>query len=512
MPADFPRDLDRVCMYLRKSRTDIEAEARGEGETLSKHRKALMELANHFRYNVRAIYQEIVSGERIADRPEMQKMLQEVEAGKWQAVLCMDLDRLGRGDMIDQGTIFNAFKDSNTLIITPRKVYDLDDELDEEWSEFEAFMARRELKIITRRLQRGRIASVKEGKYIGTRPPFGYDKSPEGILIPNKDAEIVKMIFNWYVNGENGERMGSTKIARRLNEMGIKSNLQKKEWEPSVVLFILQNEVYIGRIQWRKTYQDKSRNKSHARPREEWIDVQGKHEPIIDEELFYAAQEIMKKRTIIPSKKKPRNPLAGLIICGKCGRRMVMNGGAGRVLMIACVNQNCNNKSTSYSIFEEKFLAVIEEELKNLELKQAEIEKEAAALASDRVVPAALLTDLETKLAELQKQKSRIQDLLEQGVYDVPTYIERNRVLSERIDAVKKSLSEVEKEISEAKEREKTRMMIIPTIRHVLDAYRATNDVTKKNALLKTIIEKAVYIKDKSAKLDDFTLDIHFRI
>lgn len=180
--------------------------------------------------------------------------------------------------------------------------------------------------------------------------------------------------------------------------------------------------------------------------------------------------------------------------------------------MIACVNQNCNNKSTSYSIFEEKFLAVIEEELKNLELKQAEIEKEAAALASDRVVPAALLTDLETKLAELQKQKSRIQDLLEQGVYDVPTYIERNRVLSERIDAVKKSLSEVEKEISEAKEREKTRMMIIPTIRHVLDAYGATNDVTKKNALLKTIIEKAVYIKDKSAKLDDFTLDIHFRI
>lgn len=512
MPADFPKDLDRVCMYLRKSRADIEAEARGEGETLSKHRKALTELANHFRYNVRAIYQEIVSGERIADRPEMQKLLQEVEAGKWQAVLCMDLDRLGRGDMIDQGIIFNAFKGSDTLIITPRKVYDLDDELDEEWSEFEAFMARRELKIITRRLQRGRVASVKEGKYIGTRPPFGYNKNSEGILVPNKDAEIVRMIFNWYVYGENGERMGSTKIARRLNEMGVKSYLLGKTWEPSVVLTILQNEVYIGRIQWRKSFRDKSRKKGYTRPREEWIDVEGKHEPIIDKELFYAAQEIMRKRTIVPTKKKPRNPLAGLIVCGKCGRRMVMKGGAGRVLMIACVNQYCNNKSTTYHIFEEKFLAAVEEELNNLELKQEEIEKEAAAAASENVVPTALVTDLETQLAELQKQRSRLQDLLEQGVYDVPTYIERNQVLSERIDAVKKSLCEIQKEIFEAKERERTRMTIIPTIRHVLDAYRATDDVTKKNALLKTIIERAVYIKEKGARLDNFTLDIHFRI
>jgi len=112
LPAEFPKDLSRTALYLRKSRSDVEAEAQGEGETLSKHKKALLEVANRNRLNVINIREEIVSGEHISDRPEMQRLLQEVEAGEYDAVLCMDLDRLGRGDMIDQGTILAAFKSS----------------------------------------------------------------------------------------------------------------------------------------------------------------------------------------------------------------------------------------------------------------------------------------------------------------------------------------------------------------------------------------------------------------
>src|SRR5690606_39883490 len=74
----------------------------------------------------------------------------------------------------EQIIIMKNYQRSGTKIITTRKVYDIRNEMDEEWTEFEAFMARRELKTITRRLQRGRIQSVKEGNYIGTRPPYGY--------------------------------------------------------------------------------------------------------------------------------------------------------------------------------------------------------------------------------------------------------------------------------------------------------------------------------------------------
>ena len=77
---------------------------------------------------------------------EMQRLLQACEAGHVQAVLCMDIDRLGRGSMAEQGYILDTFKKSRVRLITPRKAYDLHNDLDETYSEFESFIARQELK------------------------------------------------------------------------------------------------------------------------------------------------------------------------------------------------------------------------------------------------------------------------------------------------------------------------------------------------------------------------------
>ena len=82
-------------MYLRKSRADVEAEARGEGETLKRHEKTLLELAKKMNIVIGHIYREIVSGESIAARPEVQNLLSSVEAGMWKGVLVMEMERLG---------------------------------------------------------------------------------------------------------------------------------------------------------------------------------------------------------------------------------------------------------------------------------------------------------------------------------------------------------------------------------------------------------------------------------
>ncbi|PGS81874.1 recombinase family protein, partial [Bacillus anthracis] len=130
---------------LRKSRADLEAEARGEGETLAKHRTTLLKIAKEMNLNGLSVREEIVSGESLVKRPEMLALLEEIEDNKYDVVLCMDMDRLGRGGMKEQGIILETFKRSNTKIMTPRKTYDLNDEWDEEYSEFEAFMARKEV-------------------------------------------------------------------------------------------------------------------------------------------------------------------------------------------------------------------------------------------------------------------------------------------------------------------------------------------------------------------------------
>ena len=119
------------AIYLRKSRMDKEAEERGEGETLARHEKALLELAKRQKLNVTKIYREIVSGETIAARPVMQELLVDVECGKWDGVLVMEVERLARGDTVDQGIMAQTIKFSDTKIITPDKTYNPNNEFDE---------------------------------------------------------------------------------------------------------------------------------------------------------------------------------------------------------------------------------------------------------------------------------------------------------------------------------------------------------------------------------------------
>ena len=164
------------CMYLRKSRVDVEAELHGEGDTLARHKKSLAETASRLKLPVDTLYEEIVSGETISARPVMQRLLTEVEQNLWDGVFVMEVERLARGDTIDQGIVAQAFKYSSTRIITPSKIYDPNNEFDEEYFEFGLFMSRREYKTINRRLQRGRLASVQEGKYVGSQAPYGYVK------------------------------------------------------------------------------------------------------------------------------------------------------------------------------------------------------------------------------------------------------------------------------------------------------------------------------------------------
>ncbi len=101
--------MNEYAIYLRKSRADIEAEAHGEGETLLRHEKTLLDMARKLNLNITEIYREIVSGETIAARPVMQLLLSEVEQGKWKGVLVMEVERLARGDTIDQGIVSQAF-------------------------------------------------------------------------------------------------------------------------------------------------------------------------------------------------------------------------------------------------------------------------------------------------------------------------------------------------------------------------------------------------------------------
>lgn len=496
----------KIAIYLRKSRADEELEKTvGQGETLTKHKKALLKIAKERKFNIIEIKEEIVSGESLFHRPKMIELLNDVEAKKYDGVLVMDMQRLGRGDMQDQGIILKTFKESNTKIITPQKTYDLNNDFDEEYSEFEAFMSRKELKMITRRMQGGRQRSVEEGNYLGTAPPLGYDIEKIGrtrTLKPNDYADVVKLIFKRYNEG-----YGTGAIASELNSLGYKS-ATGKEFERSSILFILKNLVYIGKITWKKKEQKKSLvpgklRDTRTRDKSEWIIVDGKHPAIIDETTFFEVQKKLEDKYHVPYQliNGIANPLAGIIICGVCGNKMVLRKYGNKAPHIIC-NKKCGCKSSRFDYIENAVLEHLKKYYYELDIIIKEKEKEDKSEIYKKQIQL-----LSKELKTLKIQKNNIFDLFEQGKYDEEMFIERSSNVSSRIESISSQLDILENELK----KEKKTSITSQEIKDVIDGYYLAG-IKEKNELLKSILFKVEYIKNKNQKNDEFDIKLFPKI
>ena len=214
--------MEQYAKYLRKSRFDRDYAEASIEETLQRHEAILDKLALERGYYVSKTYYEVVSGESISARPEVQKLLEEVNAGIYAGVLVVDLERLARGNGADQAYISQIFQFSGTKIITPTKVYDPSNEFDEEYFEFGLFMSRREYKTINRRLIRGRESSATEGKYLGSIAPYGYQraklKNEKGYTLEPlpEEADAVRRIFSMELQNK-----GTKLITNTLNDLHV---------------------------------------------------------------------------------------------------------------------------------------------------------------------------------------------------------------------------------------------------------------------------------------------------
>lgn len=504
----------QYCLYLRKSRADLEAEARGEGETLKRHEQILLELAKKLNLNITKIYREIVSGETIAARPVMQQLLVDVEQGMWDGVLVMEIERLARGDTIDQGIVAQTFKYSNAKIITPMKTYDPQNEFDEEYFEFGLFMSRREYKTINRRLQNGRIASVKEGKYMGNVPPYGYVRkklqNDKGYTLEPfpEQADIVRLIFELYTKGElqpdgTYKRLGTSLIARKLNDLHIPP-AKADIWVTSSIQNILRNPVYVGKIRWnwRQTVKKMVDGQiEKTRPRKgpnEYLLSDGIHEALVDEQTWNLAQEFLSNN---PSKPAPKgmpikNPLAGMVVCGFCGRKMVRRPYANsqQADTLICYSTACPNVSAPLHLVEERVLQSLEEWLENYKIKWSRDNKNKTAESTQLEIKKSAVNKLNEQIKTLEKQMSSLYDLLEQGVYSTDVFLERSKIINDRLEKAQKDRDMLLDNLKSG-QRMNEDSIAIPKIEKILQLYKSTDDPVLKNKLLKEVLDKVVYTK-----------------
>ena len=487
------------CMYLRKSRADLEAEARGEGETLARHFQTLTLLAARLNLYVPpdAVYREIVSGDTIAARPMMQRLLQEVTDGKWEGVLCTEVERLARGDTIDQGMVAQAFKLSDTKIITPAKTYDPNNEMDEEYFEFSLFMARREYKAIKRRMQAGRAASVREGHYVGGKRPFGYEvvkcKGEKGYTLQQipEEARIVRMVFDMYLN----QGMGTANIAHRLTALG-STTYNGHEWDANNVRKMLKQPIYAGYVQWLKRESKPARNAEGGitqRPfSDRYILAKGKHEPIVSEEDFNRVQSVAASRRLISHVQNQHvaNPLAGLCKCALCGYAMRRRPNPSGVFL-ACTTPSCKNSSIQFDV---ALAAVLDGLRAWVDEYSGKAPDPAPAAPDHRDELAAARAALDTA----RRQLTTAMEMLERRVYSEDDYLQRRAVLQQKITAAQDEITRLESD-TPTQDTASDIIRALPQIRHILDAWPYAATPADQNALLRSVLSRVDF--QKSAPL-----------
>lgn len=483
-----------TAIYLRKSRAE-----EGDPDALQRHRVALFEYAKNNNLNIIEVYEEIVSGAELYSRPEMLRLLSDVEDLKYQAVLCMDIDRLGRGNMSTQGIILETLKAADCKIITPRHIYDLNNDVDELMSDFEALFARAEYKSIRRRMQNGAYSAAREGSHL-SEVPFGFRRERKGKLstlaIDETAANYVRMAFDMYVN----QHIGCQTIAETFDALGA---VPKKSavWSKNTIRKMLKNPAYIGINQWNVTKSVKSpRTKTKKiiiRPKEDWIVTENAFPAIVDKDIFERAQQIFAGRyhsAYFTGEYK--NPLAGLIYCGKCGGKLQRQHQPSKdnFPRLMCKTKGCC-KSVSLELVEDAVIDIVKKKIDGNLLKPPKIKP----LQEGHIVA------LQTELKKLSAQKNRLYDLLEQNVYTIQIFTERSNAIKQKEEKIKEALASIKAEQDNIVIFEKQ----VEKIRKVVSTYYDEPNVNKRNEMLRSIIDRIDYFREKDWKSKVFKVTVH---
>ena len=506
--------MDKYAIYLRKSRADIEAEKLGEGETLKRHREILTNLCARKGLYVEKIFEEIVSGETIAARPQIQQLINECYEGKYRGIIVVDVDRLSRGNQGDMQTIMDCLKFSNgnngLLVVTPTKTYDVAHNMDdEEYMEFVLFMSRREYKTIQKRLDRGRKQAVVEGNFMGSYRPYGYDIVKTKLyrtLAPNPDeAPIVKKIFAWTVH----DNMTPGKIARRLDALGVPTYTKAPEWSESTVKTILTNPTYIGKVKWNDRMSVKKLVNNEivkSRPRsnhtDHYMEYDGKHPALVDEETFKAASSRFTSDKT-KGNLKLINPLASIFVCANCKSVMQYQAYKHKPDTAPRYCHKSSKVCKVKSVVADDVMNAVVHCLK-LYIEEFEMKIDNSSITDEKTIQEQI-DSLYSEMRKTEGKLSKLFDAWESETISDNEFVKRKQVHNDKIESIKKQIFDLEKAIPEKEEYTEKIMKLSDALDALLNP---TLDADIKNAYLKEIIERIEFSRENN---DEFIIDIFLK-
>ena len=454
--------------------------------------KLLKDYAKSHGYVVSKIFYEVgISGRKADKRPEFQKMIGLAKSSDHpaDAILVWKFSRFARNqeESIVYKSLLKKKHNVDVISISEPLVDGPFGSLIEriiEWMD-EYYSVR-----LSGEVSRGMREKAERGGY-QARPPLGYKivshKEPP-VIVP-EEAEVVKLIFEKYVNGN----MGLFEIARLLNSHNFKTS-HGKEFERRSIEYILQNPTYCGMVRWNRTINESK----EIRPESEWIITEGEQPAIISKELFDKAQERY-KREYRPRGARPASTykhwLSGIVKCPACGRTMT-----------ACKIKN--NKQT-YCYFRcygySKGKCAAKNSISSLKLEPAVLESIKSVLDTGKITyrkmevktedAADLKSILEDQIKKIDVKLQRIKEAYMNGIDTLEEYKENKRIVQGEKDSLEKQLSELKEEKSSTKNEDKDMLMRVKNVYDILSSNSV--DVTTKSEVLRSVVDKIVYDREK---------------
>lgn len=413
--------MKRAALYVRVSTM----EQAKEGYSIPAQTSKLTAYAKAKDYAIVNTYTDPGYSGAKMDRPGLQQMIRDVKKNKIDVVVVYKLDRLSRSQKNTLYLIEDVFATHDVDFISMLESFDTSTPFGRATIGMLSVFAQLERDTITERMHMGRTERAKQGYYHGSGVvPIGYDYIDGELIINEYEAQIVREIFDLYVNHSKGQQHITTRMVKKYPD---------KVKTLTIVKYALQNPLYIGKISWDGNV------------------YQGHHEPIISKELFEKAQEIFREKAKTgTTNSNQKSLLAGLIYCGKCGAKVFRETGGGgsykgkkynysyytcrsvKKMMPSLVKDwNCDQKRIRCDQVEK----VVVEAIKNLDLKKMILETDIDSKDAEKEKSL-----IRKEIAKLEKQKNKLVDLYQFGNIEIEK-------LNERIDIINRRTDELEEEL-----------------------------------------------------------------
>ena len=459
-----------AAIYLRLSSDDGD---KAESDSIRNQRSLLQDFVS--KHSELSLIEEYVdygySGANF-ERPAFQRMMEDVRNHKINCIIVKDLSRLGRNYIETGRYLEKIFPVLGVRFIAVNDHYDSADtknDADQIIVPFKNLINDAYCRDISMKIRSQLEIKRKKGEFTGSYASYGYAKDPvdkNHLVIDEYAAEIVRFIFNMKMDGYSADR-----IAMKLNEMGVLTPMEYKrscgfnytcgfrsykdaKWCATSVLRILKNELYVGTMVQGKTRKINYKVKAcmDVRP-EDWVKVEGTHEPIVSRELFECVQNLMKLDTRTSPEEEMIYIFSGLLRCGDCGqnmvRRVVKKKGK-QYRYYHCSTYKNKEGCTSHNISDAKLQKVV---LEAIQKQIALLVQADAIMAQIENIPQQqfgvklLDSQIRTLNAEVQKYKdlrnNLYQDMVD-GIITREEYRDIKQTFTRKMERAEESIRELE--------------------------------------------------------------------